>query len=199
MTTDQLSPLVVSGCALAFTLFSFYRMNWRRGRLVVAKPRGYAVARPIGGDAIVLWVPFVLVNSGARPLIVQNLRLVVPDFGGADTPFILQSVSSKLALDAEHTLAVQFPVRSREATTVIGEFYRTPANVVFEAKTYRVQLQGLLNQAPKWKNLCSFDLRVHQQNVDTLNRGTFLAVDNEIGSHRMLDALALQKQSRHRA
>jgi hypothetical protein len=45
-TQVEMASLVISGCALAFTLFSFWWMNWWPGRLWVAKPRSFAVVRP---------------------------------------------------------------------------------------------------------------------------------------------------------
>jgi hypothetical protein len=183
-----MSSVVLGTCALLFTVFSFWWMNWRPGRLKVAKPRSFAVMRPSNADAIVLVVPIVLVNTGALPVIVQNLRLVVPDLGGEDLPFIFQATASALAFKADHALAFQFPVRSREATTVIGEFYRTPAQVTFEAKSYEARLDGLLNDKGRWKALCSFELRVPPQNVSAVNQQGYHALDNEPATHAMLQA-----------
>jgi hypothetical protein len=187
-----MAGVIIALCALGFTLFSFYWMNWRRGRLWVVKPRSFSVLRPIQRpntpDPIAIALPLVLVNTGARPVVVQNLRLVIPELGGQEFPFILQALKSKLALKADRELAVQFPVRSREAVSIIGEFYRVPANATFEAKAYTAELQGLINDGAKWKKLCAFELRIPARNVAKVNQpNTFLALDNELGTLRMLE------------
>ncbi|EPT2926964.1 hypothetical protein ACVQAZ_004253 [Vibrio vulnificus] len=79
--------LLVSLLALFFTILSFWWMNWRKGKLncgpVNALYSGTATenSADIGQQKIqVLGVPLILWNSGARPLVVSQLRAKQSDF-----------------------------------------------------------------------------------------------------------------------
>ena len=67
------SATVVAICALAFTIASFWWLNARRGRLKTYEPHTFAAA--ITPQVVRLRLPLVLYNTGAIPIIVQNLRV----------------------------------------------------------------------------------------------------------------------------
>lgn len=74
-------PIVVSGLALAFTVLSFWYMNWRRGKLRVGNIQHFAAGKSLEGNAdeknvVVIKLPLILFNTGARPLVVESFRLV---------------------------------------------------------------------------------------------------------------------------
>jgi hypothetical protein len=64
--------LAVSGLALGFTIASFWWLHARTGSLEAAAPRSYAFA-----DKVRLRLPFTFFNTGAKALIVTDLRLLV--------------------------------------------------------------------------------------------------------------------------
>jgi hypothetical protein len=60
---------------------SFWWLNARRGRLVAAPPGAFALAaRPKG---ILLRLPLAIYNTGARALVVSNLRCRFPNLENA--------------------------------------------------------------------------------------------------------------------
>jgi hypothetical protein len=66
--------LAVSGLAFGFTIASFWWLHARTGSLDAAAPRSYAFA-----DKVRLRLPFALFNTGAKALIVSDLRLLIDD------------------------------------------------------------------------------------------------------------------------
>jgi len=72
----ETAALVISGLALLFSVASFYWMNWRRGRILVGPPKSFAA---VGSqDAkLIIRLPLVFFNSGAIPIVVQDLQLLI--------------------------------------------------------------------------------------------------------------------------
>ncbi|WP_127908171.1 hypothetical protein [Aeromonas hydrophila] len=82
----EIASIIISTCALLFTVFSFWWMSWRRGKLNCgpinylymgtmtesSHERGVQKIKAIG-------IPLILWNSGASPLIVHKLRLCQKD------------------------------------------------------------------------------------------------------------------------
>lgn len=68
--------LMLSIFALVFTIYSFWWMNWRRGKLIVGIPRSYA-AFGSKDERIILEFPFDFINTGPLPIIIRNLRLLI--------------------------------------------------------------------------------------------------------------------------
>lgn len=168
--------LVISSLALAFTIISFWWMNWRRGKLIVGEPRSYA-ARGSQTDNLIITLPLVLYNDGAAAIIVQNLRLLLLHEGPKTRPLFFNATLEKLLKDEGRAFATQFPVPGREAVTLICEFQRGPGNLLFEAKHYPIELQAILDANKKWKKLCRFDLRVTDSAAPILNK-QYVAHDN---------------------
>lgn len=76
-------PFVVSLLALAFTLLSFWWMHWREGNLSVGNLQHFAAGSAITGAAdnpntFLVGLPLIIFNTGARPVIIESLRLVSP-------------------------------------------------------------------------------------------------------------------------
>ena len=74
-------PHIAGMLALAFTAFSFWWMNWRPGSLQVGGIAHFAAGRAPEKaseqpNVVVVTLPLILWNSGARPLVVETLRLV---------------------------------------------------------------------------------------------------------------------------
>lgn len=73
--------MVVSALALAFTVLSFWYMNWRRGKLHIGNIQHFGAGKALEGNedkknVVVIKLPLILFNTGARPLVVESLRLV---------------------------------------------------------------------------------------------------------------------------
>ena len=167
--------IIISICALLFTVFSFWWMNWRRGKLHVTIPRSFAA---IGAkDArMVLEFPFVFFNNGPMPIIVQNLRLL---FIQEENPHPLNFTATvkKLGKDEDRALATQFPVRGREAILMICEFQREPGGMEFEERSYEIELQATLGNSRKWRRLSRFPMKITRRSLPAINK-QFIAHDN---------------------
>lgn len=167
--------LIISTLALLFTVFSFWWMNWRKGRLLVSSPRTFAAFGSLEGK-MVLEFPFVFFNNGPMPIVVQNLRLIFSE-EKEPNPLIFNAPVKKLGKDEERTFATQFPVRGREALLLICEFQRTPGEMTFEVHEYPMELQAKLDNGKKWKKICSFNLNVTEKSLPSINK-QFIVHDN---------------------
>ena len=73
--------------------------------------------------------------------------------------------------------ATQFPVRGREALLLICEFQREPGGMLFEAKSYPMELHAKLGKKNKWKQICHFTLNVSEKSLQSINKN-FIVHDN---------------------
>lgn len=169
----MLQPSVVlSVLALAFTLFSFWWMQWRPGKLVVTEPRSYAAVSTAG--KIVFEIPLVFFNKGATPIIVHNLRVKV---AGIDEPLLFIAVVQKLGNHDDRRFASQFAVRQQEAVTLICEFQALVAGFFFERRNYQAVLEWAQDSSRKWKQLLDFTVHVTDRDLQTIN-SAFIVHDN---------------------
>lgn len=173
------SPFVISILALLFTVFSFWWMNWRTGKLRVGAPRTYAAIGSQTGK-MVLEFPFVFFNDGPMPIIVQNLRLVFSD-ETEPRPLNFIATVKKLGGDEGRSFATQFPVRGREAILMICEFQREPGGMEFEERSYSIELQAILGDGKPWKCICCFYLNVSPRVLQTIKE-KFVVHDNMLQS-----------------
>lgn len=154
-------------------------MNWRLGKLRVGAPRSYAaVASP---EKLFLEFPLVFQNTGPRTIVVDNLRVLLPEHGGDAEPLKFQATVEKLATSEGRAFATQFPVAGGNAVFRICEFQlREPKLQQFEEKDYLLELQGALNGKTRWQTLCTFKLNVTDRGLATINHGTLTAHENWI-------------------
>jgi len=167
--------LIISTLALLFTVFSFWWMNWRKGKLHVGAPRTYAAFGSLEGR-LVLEFPFVFFNDGPTPIFVQNLRLILSD-EKESRPLSFIATVKKLGTDEERAFASQFPVRGKEVMSLICEFQRAPGGIIFEKHNYPIELQAKLDSNKKWKRICKFNLNVNEESLPTINK-QFIVHDN---------------------
>jgi hypothetical protein len=168
--------LIISSLALLFTILSFWWMNWRRGSLRIGTPRSYAAKGSID-ENLIITLPFVFYNNGASAIIVQNLRLLLLNEQSNAKPLFFNATLERLLKDEGRAFATQFPVRGREAVTIICEFQRKPGDLLFEKGSYPIELQAILNENHKWQTLCRFDLNVKQESLSSINK-QYIAHDN---------------------
>jgi hypothetical protein len=174
--TLETSAFVISTCALLFTLFSFWWMNWRKGKIQVGTPRTYAANGSVTNTAI-LELPLDFFNDGPTPIIIRNLRLVLP-IGTQTHNFMFNACVDKLGTDTGRAFATQIVIRGREALVIIAEFQTKNEGLLFEAKTYQIELQAKLNHSTHWKTLHSFPLTVDEDDMSTINT-SFIVHDND--------------------
>jgi hypothetical protein len=178
METVMQNSLLISVCALVFTIVSFWWMNWRPGKLEVTTPRSFALGRAAGREVLFVRIPMVFINSGARPLLVQNLRLIIQSIEEQDRPFEFNSVATSLDFNAPTTLATQFPLKSREALLQFGDFVRRPGTTVFHAGSHTAEIHILLGQSTAWRLWTQFQLIIPKDSVAEANTADYIAFDN---------------------
>ena len=177
-------PILVSIGALLFAIGSFWWMHWRKGRLYVSPSRSYAAHGSEDGP-LVLKLPLVLFNSGALPIVVQNLRVhISQNSSSATLNFIATSPS--LSNNEGRELAVQFPVLGRKAVSNYFEFQRRPGRFVFSEGAYRIRIEALLDRKQRWRKLVEFDLFVSSRSISSIN-SRLIVHDNSLGENNEFD------------
>lgn len=167
--------IVISVLALAFTTYSFWWMNWRKGCLKVGNIRTYAAVS--ASNKLVIELPILFFNSGALPIIVENLRLTFPDRGGSYSALYFNATVEKLATDQERAFATPFAVDKGQALIKICEFQRLRSGFEFKAGEYDIAIEALLNGASEWIVIKKFNLQVRESQIKALN-SIFIAHDN---------------------
>jgi hypothetical protein len=144
--------LGVSGLALAFTIASFWWLHARTGSLEAAAPRSYAFA-----DKVRLRLPFAFFNTGAKALIVSDLRLLVDDPDREPLGWI--TTRSKLRPDAQDgfAFATPFSVPGRGIREVIAEFGDDRGWSPEPSSRHRIRLQARVHPSESWTNIVAFD------------------------------------------
>lgn len=172
----DISAILVSVFALLFTTFSFWWMNWRRGKLILSDIRTFAACS--SDNSLKIQLPIVFFNPGAMPILINNLRLSFPERGGEHTALFFNSTVKKLASDEDSSMATPFPIHGGEALLKICNFNRARAGFDFEVGEYKLCIEGRLDQNSDWEILKTFILKIRESQVKVLN-AAFIAHDNE--------------------
>ncbi|MFE2578733.1 hypothetical protein [Streptomyces sp. NPDC059378] len=150
---------VVSVCALIFTVASFWWINARQGRLKSWEPHSFAAI--VHAHIARLRLPLVLHNTGAKPIVVQDLRLTFPDEPASHLPLLWVSSPSRLqpGTEDEPKLPAGFAVAGREAQQLLIEFEAPFSGFSAEPRDYKVQIQARFGHRNGWCTLLTFTLR----------------------------------------
>jgi len=145
--------LAVSGLALGFTIASFWWLHARTGSLEAAAPRSYAFA-----DKVRVRLPFAFFNTGAKALIVTDLRLLIDNDPDRE-PLGWITTRSKLRPDAQDgfAFATPFSVPGRGTREVIAEFGDDRGWSPEPRSRYRIRLQARVHPSESWTNIVAFD------------------------------------------
>ena len=106
--SSPMAAIVVAACALAFTVGSFWWIQLRRGNLQSYEPQTYSGY--IQASSFRLRLPLTIYNTGARTLVVTDLRVLFvapPQSLSRPSPFdpTIKPLSSD-TLDFVHPFAV---------------------------------------------------------------------------------------------
>jgi hypothetical protein len=173
------AALTISLCALAFTLFSFWWLNWRKGKIIVGSPRSFAAVSNGENDLLMVQLPLIFYNDGAAVRIVQNLRLTLKQNGVSSEILYFNNTISDLASDNEKKWASQFVVRKRSYHSSIFVFMRNPGHFTFSQGKCRAIVEAKLYDSKNWQEILDFKLHIPAQSVELMNRGTLLPYDND--------------------
>jgi hypothetical protein len=153
------APLAIAGAALLFTIASFWWLNARRGRLVCAPPHAFGMAA--SAQVFLLRLPLALYNTGARSLVVRDLRCWFPE---TRQVLALPWRTTRRTLRPEsgdvEDFPTPFPVRGREAVPVIPEFGGPFPGFTLDEGSHRCVVEILENDRDDWRVLLDFTLHV---------------------------------------
>lgn len=175
MRGDQ-TAFFISSLALLFTVFSFWWMNWRRGKLKVSEIRTYAAASLEG--KLIIEIPIIFFNTGAIPILLENIRLIL--LGHHNDEYCLSFIATvkKLATDEDRAFATPFAVHGGKAIELICEFQCRVQNFGFEEGSYDLILEALLGHKNGWCRLRKYKLSITEVEAITMNT-MFKAYDNK--------------------
>ncbi len=171
--------LIISSLALLFTIFSFWWMNWRRGKLTVGPPRSFAACSSGENDKIAIHLPLVFYNNGAATNVVQNLRLTLEQEDKKSAILYFNHTLSNFASNDNRKWARQFAIEGRKSYSSIFVFQNKVGRFVFAPKMCEAILEAKLNKKEKWQTLLKFDLQTPKDIIKTLNSKTIIPYDND--------------------
>jgi hypothetical protein len=173
------SALIISILALLFTVFSFWWMNWRRGKLVIGSPRSFAATCQGEEGNLIVQLPLVFYNKGAATRIVHNLRLTLEQEDRKSSCLYFNNTLSNLASNEDREWARQFAIEGRKSHSSIFVFQKEPGKFVFKAGKVKAILEAKLNDKEKWEKVLTFDIQTPERALGTLNSGRLIAHDND--------------------
>lgn len=171
-------------------------MNWRPGKLKIGTIRAFAAGKASEGNTdnknvVVITLPLILWNSGASPLIVDDLRLI-PKNNNDAPQLIFQAVDDKLtssALEKEGRIIRNYfflPVliKPNEIIQANFVFQARDTDFDFQAQLYELSLEAKLSPKNDWKKLRQINLdftRTSEMELFNLNAlySVFPFRDNE--------------------
>lgn len=137
--------------ALAFTVASFWWLHARRGSIQVATPGAYAFATRVR-----LRLPLALYNTGAKALIVSDLRV---DVGDARPPLPWQATlpSMRPRQSEARDFATPFAVAWRGTRELVVEFGDELGWSPEPSSRHEMRIQAKLHPKDRWHDIASFD------------------------------------------
>lgn len=150
----------ISILALSFTVISFWWLFAKRGELVAYEPYSFA-AQVSDTISLNLRFPLVLRNTGAQPLVVQNLRLCFPDVKESILALPWKTSRSQLkpSNDDGHQFPAIFSISGRTAGQFFIEFGAPFPGFKLERQEYRVRIEVVVAHKKGWQPLVEFNLR----------------------------------------
>ncbi len=146
--------VIVALRAIAFTSTSFWWLHARSGALEAARPQVYAFV-----DIVRLRLPLAFFNTGARALLVSDLRVVIGD-QPERMPLLWITTRSVLqpgGADDRFAFATPFAVQGRNTREIIAEFGDnfdwTPA----PGSRHELRLQALVHPSEAWTDVTTFE------------------------------------------
>jgi hypothetical protein len=146
--------VLVAALALLFTVASFWWIQVRRGRLVSYEPQSYSGY--VMGDGFRFRLPLSIYNTGARTLVVIDLRLCFVDLD-VTVPVITFRRSLKPTSDDVEDFAHPFAVPGR---SVVSRFVEFGSNHWAPAPDtrYRLRVEARAGDDGEWSELVRFEL-----------------------------------------
>jgi hypothetical protein len=170
------APVFISCLALLFTIGSFYWLQARKGRLklfpVIAFSGYWNKSR------LVLRLPVILFNSGARPRVITALRLVTTDNRGKR--IVLECHSFRKTIDPTsedmEDMAHAYAIPARQVVTKHAHFAVDSLPVFNQAEPASFQVQALVDDSTNWRKMGN--VMVH---VEIMYTSSYITYSNNPG------------------
>ena len=156
MDLSDLLSTIVSIAALLFVVFSFWWMYWRRGHLIVSTPLSYIAAKT-NNTGLLVELPLSFYNTGALPIIVDNLYLIINQ-KSSQIELYINATRDHLGAK-EQKPVTQFVVDGGKTTMNIFSFLVSDRLIEVDKGEWDCHLFGKLN-SKKYKSLLKFKLYV---------------------------------------
>lgn len=167
----DVATVAIGIAVLLFTIFSTWYMYWRRGRLVAGRIAAFmaGVAFEGGKTLPLIGVPLRLINVGARPLVIERLRLRLI-FDAGPTFFVLgRTEKDMLQTETDRNwLPLPFAVNPNESKHLDCIFELRDMSLQYAAKNYQAVLEARYTENSRWHPLLSFEMRFARADVMTL-------------------------------
>jgi hypothetical protein len=178
--------VIISACALLFTVGSFWWLQARRGRLRSFPPQTYAGV--FTAERVQFNFPLVLHNTGPAPIVVLAFRLridkTVEQYAAAQTlereeravlPVYMswqatQTHLHQVGVDSEQKMPAPFPVNGRSAMERFIELGVADPPLLFEHGPYTANIEVKLADRRSWRLLVSFPLHTELTEADGRSR-----------------------------
>ncbi|MFH0846936.1 MAG: hypothetical protein V1894_02615 [Chloroflexota bacterium] len=160
--------LGVTTFAILFGVVSLWWFHWRKGRIRVSAPRSFMVAKT--ADKLVLELPMTFYNTGALPIVINNLLLEVRQ-EAARALLRFEFTRNELG-DETLRWASQIAVDGGKAVSSVFDFQTVLGELSPQVGVWNCRLLGLTDDNQQYSWLARFRL-----NVKRLD-GNLVAQDN---------------------
>lgn len=160
------SSLIISILALLFTVYSFWWMNWRKGKLRVSYLKHFGVHN--SEKKLLIELPLVFFNTGAMPVVVESLRLVLLDKNSNHILLHFNAIRTELMKNEGRYFATPFSINKGDSKKIVCEFQKNPSEFSFEVGSYKIILEGKLFSKNKWINIRNFMITIPQDKLESL-------------------------------
>ena len=143
--------LVLSLCAIVFTIFSFWWLNARRGKVIAVGPQ--YVFGQFKQEKLAIQLPIVLQNTGPSSIVISAFTI---KFLETQKDKLIWVGFSTDPLDGEFSFKKPVVLKGFDAVQTILYFQREAAENLFAP--HRVQVQAIWSGKSTWMALTSFTM-----------------------------------------
>lgn len=167
-TAEQLSmsadiaTVLIAIAALAFSIYSTWYMYWRAGRLVAGRIAAFmaGVATEGAEKVQLIGVPLRVLNVGARPVIVERLRLQVWQGEGSMVYELDRTEVDMLDRNTQRSwMSLPFALCANETKQFDCVFIRRKDVHPYRASVYRAELELQISGKKEWLKVLEFIMK----------------------------------------
>ena len=146
--------VIIAGCALVFTVATFWWLNARRGRLRSFAPHTFSTVLSL--EQVRLVLPLVFYNPGAVPIIIQSLYFEFIEEPGSNALAWVTTRHEVRPQKDDWTFPAVFSVAGRTAYQTFVEFKAPSLGFYLKAADYKVAVKAKLGHKKDWHTVLTF-------------------------------------------